>query len=530
MAQAKAAEASPKKKSTAEDQPELTDEQRERKKRSMREEVQRRRAALKRQEAERKLPAQLMFIIMNSLGVGVVMSLLVTVALNNLPLDSTMRGSDITRLFLFMSFTLGFLLTLLLLMRRLPPNWWQLANEFATAEKYKAPHEKWGGALKKAPSAEYAPLFDMTRKKTEAPPTLAAKDDDAPFTDSPPSIDENGTEQAQADAPVAPLPPTSAEAVAKAKADAIAEIDKFVASVSETIQAAARSADAAMKFAMQLYLAGACSATARKFLLSATDAFAMMMRTIIQAGTGKMFAESFALNVEEYAQREAYRGIIQAGNSAMDGQLNGQANAGGGMLLTLQAWSNNEQKPGLPRVVTFLFTDIVDAAALASRLGNLHAQRVIKAHDEIVREAIEKHKGTEVQHTGDGIIATFPDPSKAVGAAQAMQQKIDAHNKSAAHLSANVRIAVNAGEAVEEAGAYFGATYKMTAKVCAMGKAGQILAADVIKSFCKTSQHLFKPFGEVTIEELGKAKVVYEITWMKAGEGVEYGDIGRTAA
>jgi adenylate cyclase len=299
-----------------------------------------------------------------------------------------------------------------------------------------------------------------------------------------------------------------------------------VQSASATVQAAARTLDAVTRFAMQLYLAGACSAAVRKFALQAGDAFALMGHTLMQAGIGKAFSESFSLNIEEYAQRDAYRSVIQSGQAAMDAHLKGDSSAAQGMLSSLDEWAGADKKPAIPRVVTFLFTDIVDAAALTQRLGNMHTQRVIKAHDEIVREAIVKNAGKEVQHTGDGMIITFPDPSKALGAAQSIQQKLDAHNKRMPHLSANVRIAINAGEAMEESGTFFGATVKMTAKICDMAKAGQILAPDVIKSYCKTAAHFFKPCGEITVEELKKNRAVYEISWMKSG-GMEYGDIGR---
>jgi adenylate cyclase len=516
-------------------------ELRERKKRSMREAVARRREAFKRQEAERKLPMQLLFIILNSLGVAIVVSMIAALTLRNLPGDSIYVTTDMSRLVLFMSFLLGFFVTLLFLMRRLPENWWQLANEFATAEKYVAPGEKWGGALQSKPNAAYAPLFDMSapKKKGDAlPATLATgPDDDTPFTAAtpPPEAPEGEAASEGKAAPegesaalfaAKPKAETPEEELKKAKEQATAEIDKFAASVAQTLQSAARAVDAMTRFAMQLYLAGAVSAVARKFLTSAADSFALLMRAAMQAGSGKAFAESFALNVEDYAQREAYRDLIKAGQSAMEAQLKGESPSPEAILTDIDTWTGAETKPPMPKVTTFLFTDIVDAKALTQRLGNMHAQRVVKAHDEAVREAIAKNKGRQVKHTGDGVIATFLDPAKAVAAAQSIQQKLDAHNQRSPHLSANVRIAINAGEAVEENGAFFGATFKLTAKVCDMAKAGQILAADVVRSFCKSSPHLFQPFGEITIEELGKARTVVEVSWMKSGAGLDYSEIG----
>ncbi|MBL8628535.1 MAG: adenylate/guanylate cyclase domain-containing protein [Rhodospirillaceae bacterium] len=508
----------------------------ERQKRTVRAEIARRREALRQQEAERALPMQILLILLNSLGTAVVAVLIAGVVIRELPHANAFADPELSKLILVMSFLLGFLITLLFLMRRLPENWWQLANEFATAQKYRAPDQKWGGVLVTDPD-EYVPLFDPTRKVSEVPPSLSGADE-TPFAETPApapeTADETAPETAEPQALFTADVKTEAqrteETLAQAKAQAIAELDKFTASLNETMKSAARALDAASRFALQLYVAGACSAIARKFLLSAKDALGLMVRALSNVGTSKMFAESFVTNIEDYARREAYRPLIMDGQSAMNRQLEGRAPDTSSVLSKFETWAKQADKSAVPRVVTFLFTDIVDAAALTERLGNLHAQRVIKAHDEAVNEAIAKNKGTNVKHTGDGIIATFPDPAKAVLAAQAIQQRLDAHNKRMPHLSTNVRISINAGEAVDENGDFFGATVKMTAQLCAMAKAGQILAAEVVKSFCKSSAHAFNPFGEVTIAELDKVRAVFEVNWMRSGSGLEYSDIGQPTA
>ncbi|MDX2143474.1 MAG: adenylate/guanylate cyclase domain-containing protein [Rhodospirillaceae bacterium] len=510
---------------------------RKRKQRSMRAEVARRRAALKQQEAERRLPLQFGLIILNSLGSALVLSMISALIIRNLDRQNPFADPEITGLLLFMTFAIGFLLTLLLLMRRLPPNWWQLANEFVATGKYEAPSEKWGGVLSK-PNAEFAPLFDITQpKKVDAknlPKTLSDNPDEGdfdapkPVSAPPPEGDAPGEDAAVAETVVASVAPE--ESTAEAKAQAESEIDTFVAGATAAVQAAGQALDTVTRFATQLYLAGACSAAAKKFVLSAKDAFGLIVRVLAQTGTGKMMAESFATNVEEYGQRPAYRQVIDAGCAAMDAHLDGQPEAAASLTTTLVQWSAPEYKSRVPRIVTFMFTDIVDAAALKDRLGNLHAQRVLRAHDETVRDAIAKNKGTELRHTGDGIMATFPDPAKALAAAQAIQQKLDEHNKKQPHLSANVRIALNAGEAVKESEGFFGAAVKMTAEVCAMAKAGQILASDVIKAFCKSSAHAFAPCGDLKIAALDKSRPVFEVSWLRAGAGLDYADIGRAPA
>ena len=67
-----------------------------------------------------------------------------------------------------------------------------------------------------------------------------------------------------------------------------------------------------------------------------------------------------------------------------------------------------------------LFCDLVGSTALTSKLGNSGAQRVVRAHNTVVREALKEFKGREVKHTGDGLLCTFIDAAGAAKAAPTM--------------------------------------------------------------------------------------------------------------
>jgi pimeloyl-ACP methyl ester carboxylesterase len=58
-------------------------------------------------------------------------------------------------------------------------------------------------------------------------------------------------------------------------------------------------------------------------------------------------------------------------------------------------------------LITILFTDLTSSTALTQSLGDAQAQELLRAHDAIVREALAAHGGTEIKHTGDGIMASF---------------------------------------------------------------------------------------------------------------------------
>lgn len=76
----------------------------------------------------------------------------------------------------------------------------------------------------------------------------------------------------------------------------------------------------------------------------------------------------------------------------------------------------------LERVLaTVLFTDIVDSTRSAAELGDQTWRRLLDNHDQIARQTVDKHRGTLIKSTGDGILATFDGPGRAVRCAIAFE-------------------------------------------------------------------------------------------------------------
>ena len=118
-------------------------------------------------------------------------------------------------------------------------------------------------------------------------------------------------------------------------------------------------------------------------------------------------------------------------------------------------------------VVTFLFTDIEGSTRRwESDADGMRA--ALRAHDELLRSAIESHRGFLFSHTGDGVVAAFASPMAAVDAAVAAQRV----------LQLPVRMGLATGEAELRDGDYFGTVLNRAARVMAAGHGGQILVAD----------------------------------------------------
>jgi class 3 adenylate cyclase/pimeloyl-ACP methyl ester carboxylesterase len=151
-------------------------------------------------------------------------------------------------------------------------------------------------------------------------------------------------------------------------------------------------------------------------------------------------------------------------------------------------------------MVTILFTDIESSTSLTSNLGDAAAQQIVRAHNEVVREAIQASAGSEVKHTGDGIMASFPLASSAIEAALAIQRGVASHNGDHPAEAFRVRVGLNAGEPVAEDSDLFGTAVQLAARVCAQADAGSVLVTDVVRQLAAGKGFLFADTGEVALK------------------------------
>ena len=90
-------------------------------------------------------------------------------------------------------------------------------------------------------------------------------------------------------------------------------------------------------------------------------------------------------------------------------------------------------------LATVLFTDIVDSTAWVGRLGDAGWRARLEEHQRMVRGELERHRGREVKTTGDGFLATFDGPARAIRCARGIRD-------GAGKLGLAVRAGVHAGE------------------------------------------------------------------------------------
>jgi class 3 adenylate cyclase len=190
--------------------------------------------------------------------------------------------------------------------------------------------------------------------------------------------------------------------------------------------------------------------------------------------------------------------------------------------------SEEEDAQGAPSgLVTILFTDMEGSTNLTQRLGDAAAQELLRSHNAIIREALKAHGGSEIKHTGDGIMASFSTASKALECAVAIQQAFRERNAAVGAALAPpqgaasgaptpfepllVRIGLNAGEPVAEDEDLFGTAVQLAARVCARAEPGQVLAANVVRELAAGKGFLFSDMGDVVLRGFEDPVRLYEV-------------------
>jgi class 3 adenylate cyclase len=166
--------------------------------------------------------------------------------------------------------------------------------------------------------------------------------------------------------------------------------------------------------------------------------------------------------------------------------------------------------------VTILFTDLTSSTALTQRLGDAKAQELVRAHNSIVREALAAQGGSEIKHTGDGIMASFPSASGALECAVAIQRGVALRQAQGGDMeSLAVHVGLNAGEPVAEESDLFGTSVQLARRICDHAESGQILVSNVVRELSAGKGFLFADIGEVVPKGFEEPVRLYEVRWQE---------------
>jgi class 3 adenylate cyclase len=139
-------------------------------------------------------------------------------------------------------------------------------------------------------------------------------------------------------------------------------------------------------------------------------------------------------------------------------------------------------------LATVLFTDIVDSTRRAAELGDRAWRELLERHDEIAHAEIARFRGREIKSTGDGFLATFDGPARAVRCATALAEHVR-------ELGIEIRAGAHAGECERRGEDIGGIAVHIGARIGALAGAGEVLVSSTVKDLVSGSGIAFEDRG-----------------------------------
>jgi pimeloyl-ACP methyl ester carboxylesterase len=144
-------------------------------------------------------------------------------------------------------------------------------------------------------------------------------------------------------------------------------------------------------------------------------------------------------------------------------------------------------------LATVLFTDIAGSTARAAEIGDRAWKQLIDRHDEAIRRQLDRWRGREVETAGDGFLASFDGPARAVRCATSV---VDAVRE----LGLDVRAGVHTGEVEVADGNVRGIAVHIGSRVAALAAPGEVLVSRTVVDLVSGSGIAFLDRGEHTLK------------------------------
>ena len=155
--------------------------------------------------------------------------------------------------------------------------------------------------------------------------------------------------------------------------------------------------------------------------------------------------------------------------------------------------TRGEQADDDRMLATVLFTDIVDSTKRAAEIGDRRWRELLDAHDAIVRSQLGRFRGHEVKTVGDGFLATFDGPQRAIKCALAIRETLQP-------LGLEVRAGLHTGECEMRGDDVGGIAVHIGARVVGEARASEVLVSSTVKDLVIGSGILFEDRGSKALK------------------------------
>jgi DNA-binding NarL/FixJ family response regulator len=162
----------------------------------------------------------------------------------------------------------------------------------------------------------------------------------------------------------------------------------------------------------------------------------------------------------------------------------------------ISAFAGQEGEPELPSgsdsgrvLATVMFSDIVSSTERAAEIGDRKWRDLLDRHDELIRRELTRHGGREVKATGDGFLALFDGPARAIRCAVAIRDELRAEG-------VEVRIGLHSGEVELRGEDVGGIAVHIGARVAGSAPPGEVMVSSTVKDLVAGSGIGFVDRGE----------------------------------
>jgi pimeloyl-ACP methyl ester carboxylesterase/class 3 adenylate cyclase len=156
-------------------------------------------------------------------------------------------------------------------------------------------------------------------------------------------------------------------------------------------------------------------------------------------------------------------------------------------------------------LATVLFSDIVDSTVHAATLGDRQWRAVLEQHEAVTRREVERHRGLVVNRSGDGLLATFDGPGRAVHAALAIRDAV-------APLHVKVHSGVHTGEIERLGDDVAGLAVHIGARLSSLAGADEVLVSNTVKDLTVGSGFDFANRGQHQLKGVPGEWQVWSVT------------------
>jgi len=155
-------------------------------------------------------------------------------------------------------------------------------------------------------------------------------------------------------------------------------------------------------------------------------------------------------------------------------------------------------------LATVLFTDLVGSTERAAQLGDRAWTDLIERHHALVRRELDRFRGRELDTAGDGFLASFDGPARAIKCGQALAESVRA-------LGLEVRSGIHTGECELAGDRLRGLAVHIGARVAALASPGEVLVSSTVRDLVAGSGISFRDGGLHELKGVPEPWHVYSV-------------------